>query len=68
MEQEASKPKEDWSWISNESFRLMRMKAQAVRRHDIQEVGHIGTALWQSIQQDRQERIQKVSEIIEKCL
>ena len=56
------------SWISEDAYRLARLKNRALKSNNQDEVSKIGAALRRSIRQDRRRRIWKVSMFIEERL
>ena len=58
----------DRSWISSDSFQLMKEKAQALRCNDSTEVDRLGRELRRSIRKDRRDRIWKISTFVEESL
>ena len=57
--------KEEKSWISADSFALLRIKAQALRRGHTEEVHEISQESRCNIRKDRRQQIEKVSREIE---
>ena len=69
MEKDTSmKSSKDNSWISEETFDLVRRKSRALRKGDSEEIKRLGRELRRSLRQDRRRRIWKVSTFIEERL
>ena len=64
---ECSKPTST-SWISEDTFRLVRLKSRALRTNDSEEVNRLGKELRRSLRKDRRNRVWKVSVTIEEKL
>ena len=65
LEEEKPKEKFNRSWISKQTFELLKKKAKALRGGNTEEVEMLGKNLRRSLRKDRRERINKVSDLIE---
>ena len=64
-----SEPAEIKSWISNETFSLVRAKSRALRKNNNEEeVKHLSKELRRSLRRDRRNRVWNVSKFIEERL
>ena len=61
-------PAEVKSWISDETFKLVRLKSIVLRRNNQEEVRRLGKELRRNLRQDRRKRVWNVSVLIEERL